>query len=68
MQIDKIKKKCCICNLQYENPSFDMPALSFNWLEDSPMICEKCIFEKLTGMKKEWRKDCLFLNDYIKVE
>ena len=34
MQIEKLKK-CCICNLQYENPTFDMPALSFNWLEDS---------------------------------
>ncbi len=56
-------QECFICHTKYLNPKIDMPMLKFNWLDTNPAICEKCIFEKLTGIRLEWRKDCKFLDD-----
>ena len=48
------KKICYICGNKSKNPKFDMPCLVFNFLENGPLICEKCLFEKLTGKRLKW--------------
>jgi len=44
-------KKCNLCG--QETQRLELPSLYFNFLEGCPMVCEKCIAEKL-GIKAEW--------------
>lgn len=49
-------KQCCVCYEKSNNPKVDMPMMIFDAVENSPAICEKCLFEKLTGTKRDWDK------------
>jgi len=48
---------CIICNAHGKKKGFDLPAITFNCLEGSPTICEKCIFRILTNRDLDWRKE-----------
>ena len=48
---------CIICGCRSRRKNFKLPAIIFNYLEGSPAICERCIFEKLTLNRFEWKKE-----------
>jgi len=46
---------CHVCGVASRNPRFDMSVLTFNFLEGSPSICERCLFHRLTGELRAWQ-------------
>ena len=58
--------KCDICGRE----EYGLPIITTSYLEPepSPIICEKCFFEKLTGKKFIWNKrtEEFFLKNRIK--
>lgn len=45
----KIKNEICsVCNTQFNNK---VPGgIKFEWLEDEPYVCEKCMYKALTNI------------------
>ena len=44
-------EKCVVCGFQGKDGI--LPGLRFQFLVNSPIICERCVAEKL-GIKAEW--------------
>ena len=55
------RKKCIKCGRGAKD-HFNFPCLIFNWLEGDPVICDKCMFETITGLSSEWKK---IVKDYL---
>jgi hypothetical protein len=43
-----------VCSVCGEKPWCDM-ALCFPELQGEPMVCSRCVYEKLTSIKLTWR-------------
>ena len=53
-------RECFVCHVKSHNPKVDMPMIIFNYLDGYLAICEKCLFEKLTGSTTAtWHKDMI---------
>jgi hypothetical protein len=50
-------KKCSICGCHGKKENYDISGIRFNYLENDVTICERCIYEKLSGIKLEWRDE-----------
>lgn len=58
------ERQCEKCHCS-SSKDFVLPAITFNYLEDSPVVCERCLYVILTGVKVEWRKE---IKKYINEE
>ncbi len=45
---------CSKCGLKSEMPGIELPVLAFNFLEGSPVICERCVAEALGLFNPKW--------------
>ncbi len=45
---------CVICGVRSKNRNWQIAGITFNWLESTPTICEKCIYEKITETSAKW--------------
>ena len=54
--------ECCICGVHSVHKDYRTPKFEFHHLEDSPWICQKCMFAGFTGKHAEW---CNFTRDHL---
>ena len=62
MSIDVVSANCSQCGTGSVK-GYDVPGIRFWTLEGSPLICEKCIYKKLSGESRDWKND---IEPYLK--
>ena len=66
----KKSKVCYLCGGKgdFPNRRYDIPGIIFQ-LKGFPLICDQCMFRKITGKKLEWevgRKENIIYDEKIK--
>jgi hypothetical protein len=55
MKDNSTEKHCEICNVVSLNENFKLPGIEFEFLENNPFICEKCLYKILINKDIEWK-------------